>query len=158
MKKILLIILGVILLTGCGQYLSNKDKQEIRAIDGMVYTFIVGKVEGNDDLLKEVLAPDAQEILKPGRHAYPDNAIEMGDRFMIKRYQDDFHEGMMVYEVRFYRPNTGKDSYYIIPVVNTDEGWRIGSNTSYPSEYLKMIKLDKNGEPVEGIEVHEYKE
>lgn len=158
MKKILLSVLGVMLLAGCGDTLTKQEQNEIQQIDGMIYTYIVGKVEGNDDLLAEVLTPDAQGILVEGRHPYPGNAKEMGERYSITRYEHQFHEGVMTYEVKFYRPNTGKTSYYILPVINTENGWLIASNTSYPVEYLDTVKFAGEADGAEGIEVHAYKE
>lgn len=127
--------------------------QRYEPIDGMVYTFIVGKVEGNDDLLASVLSEDAQGIIKPGRHAFPGAAEEMGERYEIVRYPHLYKKGIMIYEIAFYRPPTGQLDFYNVMVLKKAGGWRIAKNSSFDEQWmLDEIAKEK------GKIIHRYRE
>lgn len=155
MKKILAVALGVILLAGCAEF-SKEDQKQIEAVDGMVYSFIVGKVEGNDDLLGQVLASNARGILQPGRHAYPGAAEEMGDRYEIKRYHHNYHQGLLVYRTKFFRPSTGKMDHYNVIVQNGENGWRVANNGSGHDSFMRRATVGPDGKKVEPVVVHEW--
>lgn len=143
----------VLLLFGGMVYKFVNETAEKRELDGMVYSFIVGKVEGNDDLLADLLTEKAQGIIVPGRHAYPGAAKEMGERYEIVRYDARFAEGVVLYDVKFYRPSTERTDVYTVVVVNTDKGWRIAKNSSADNAVIQLeMKTQK------GVTVHEYSE
>lgn len=150
MKKVALLLMGItvaILMSGC-----EGGKKELQEIDGLVYTFIVGKVEANDDLLSEVLVDDAEGILKAGRHEFPGAADKMGERYSIKRYSKSYKEGYLFYEIEFYRPHTNRVGSYNVLVVNTEDGWLIADNSSLDRSVLESGTIGD-----EGTLVHEYK-
>lgn len=143
----LVTLVALLGLAGC----ENEKDRLLEAVDGMVYLYITAKVEGNDDVLNDVLVEDAKGILKPGRHAYPGDAEKMGERYYIKRFDHLLEEGEILYYVKFYRPSTGKLDYYNVKAVHTDEGWRISRNRSVDAAVMKEA-IGEN----EGTIVHEY--
>lgn len=150
-KRVGVLLLVTAILMACSN--PFKSNQDIETVDGMIYTFIVGKVEGNDDLLASVLADQAQGILVDGRHAYPGDAEIMGGQYEIVRYSNEYENGTLYYQVRFFRPSTGKISTYNVIVVNTDKGWRIAENGS-ADELLMAIGMKEE----EGEVVHEWED
>ena len=145
-----LILAGILyFLSACG--ISSEQRQTMEEVDGMVYTFIVAKVEGNDDLLDQELTEDAKGILEAGRHPFPGAAEKMGNRYEIIRFDDMYKEGALVYEVTFYRPSTNQLNRYNVLVINGNEGWRIASNSSVDEIVMQeMIAKEK------GTVVHAY--
>lgn len=143
---LLLIVLAVVPL-----YEKWEQSKEIDAVDGLVYTFIVGKVEGNDDLLASILTKKAQGIIVPGRHAFPGAADEMGDRYSIVRYERQYENNILLYRVEFYRPYTDKVDFYNVVVVNKGEGWKIAKNSSIDNQVMAQMIAEE-----EAVVVHEW--
>ena len=131
--------------------LAWNEESRKEEVDGMVYTFMVAKVEGNDDLLADLLLEEAQGILKPGRHAFPGAAEEMGQRYEIIRYENEYENGAMFYELKFFRPSTNFINRYDVMVINTPDGWRIAEIGSIDKEIMQAGKKDE-----EGRVIHEY--
>ena len=132
-------------------YVVIQVERDMQKIDGLVYTFIVGKVEGNDDLLATILTDEAQGILKPGRHAYPGDMEKVGDQYEIMRWDGRHHEGAMIYEVKFLRPSTGKVDLYNVLVLKTEDGWKIAKNSSVDNLLIETIKRESDG-----LLIHEF--
>lgn len=154
MKRIgavLILFAALAVLSACNT--STKENPDIQRVDGMVYSFIVGKVEGNDDLLASVLTKNAQGIIQKGRHAYPGDAEIMGEQYEIVRYSNEYENGALFYDVKFFRPSTGKISHYNVMVVNTPGGWLVAENSSVDEALMTVAKKDE-----EGKVVHAWKE
>lgn len=126
-------------------FANHWEEKELQSLDGMAYTFIVGKVEGNDDLLDGLLLEKAKGILKEGRHAFPGAAEEMGERYKIVRYDSEFQSGFVYYEIAFYRPSTNQTDYYNVVMMNTEKGWRIAENTSSNNYHFQLLKEKNSG-------------
>lgn len=141
MRKMALLFCLMAFLSGC----EPGEQKEMEKLDGLVYTFIVGKVEANDDLLAQVLVDDAEGIIKAGRHDFPGAADKMDDRYGIKRYGNSYNEGYVFYEIEFYRPHTQKISAYNVMVVNTEDGWLISKNSSLDRMILESGTIGDNG-------------
>lgn len=129
-----------------------EQNRNIEAVDGLIYTYIVGKVEGNDDLLASILTEEAQGIIKPGRHAFPGAAEDMGERYGIIRYDHDYGEGVLYYRVEFHRPYTGQNDFFNVVVLNTPIGWKIAKNSSIDEYIMKEIVAGQKGEVVHAWE------
>lgn len=130
----------------------SQEEKDLEMMDGMIYQYIVAKVEGNDDVLADLLAPDAQAILEPGRHAFPGDAERMGERYKIIRYDDHYAEGGVLYETWFYRPSTDRINKYNIVVENTDEGWVISDISSIDEEIMQQVIGAEEGTVVHDME------
>lgn len=147
--------LAILLALSFAIALPLKDQMEksrdIEAVDGLVYTFIIGKVEGNDDLLASILTKNAQGILESGRHAFPGSAELMGEQYTIVRYENQYENGTLMYRVEFLRPYTLKTDYYNVVVINEDTGWKIAKNSS-ADEYIMVQLINQE----KGIMVHEW--
>lgn len=142
----IVLLAAAVLLVGCGK--SAEENKTLKAIDGMVYSFIVGKVEGNDDLLAAVLTEEAKGILQEGRHAYPGAAEVMAERYEITRWTNEYENGAVYYKVRFFRPSTGKTNIYNVLVIQTEEGWRIADNSSTDSVVMALGMKEEKGKVI----------
>lgn len=140
----------IFLLAGCG--VPKEQQKATEAVDGMIYSFIVAKVEGNDDLLDQLLTKQAKGILEAGRHPYPGAAEKMGQRYEIIRYDGLYKDGGLVYEVLFYRPSTATLSKYNVLVINTPAGWRITSNSSVDEMIMEEMIANEKGTVVHAYE------
>lgn len=151
MKKYFLVILAALLLAaavGLPAAIHYQKKHDIQAVDGLVYTFIVGKVEANHDLLADTMTEEAGKNLKPGTHKFPGAAEEMGERYSIERYDNEYKNGILMYRVEFYRPYTDAEDFYNIVVVNRGSGWEIGSNVSIKRHVMEELIQGNKAETV----------
>lgn len=146
-------ILGGAAALGLTVGINQLIEQRYEPIDGLVYSFIVGKVEGNDDLLASILSDDAEDIIKPGRHAYPGDAEKMGERYEIKRYPHLYRDGVMIYEITFYRPSAQEKDHYNVLILRSGGVWQVAKNST-ADEMVIQNEIAEN----EGKVIHNYQE
>mgnify|MGYP001242960364 CR=1 FL=1 len=161
-----------------------KREKDLEAADRVVYEWIAAQVEIDEDRLRKVVTSEAvksdegDDLLESGEHAFPGDEEEMGERYLIERYDKYYGDGKLFYRVEYYFPNHARENRkanekvfseiktgYLM-LVKENGRWKATSifeNGLYSAEgeFERLFPERRNvlkAEEIGGVTVHEMKE
>lgn len=160
MKKRWVLIMVTLLwgLVACSNE-AGVNSKETEAANQVVMDYIIASVEGNHGLYNQILIKEEKDklkesnVLKEDHHAHPGLAKEMGDRYLIRRWDHRLQDGELYYAVKYYHPKNNKWYGENLKLIQVNSEWKVTDISGIDEEDMR-----KAVEGVEYVTVHESRE